>query len=284
MHPVTRFAAATLAISVLMSSPAQARTSGGAHTTTDGISTQATRQEVQQTKPTSGAPTKQPVCTYGAIADTPDAVRSTDSGEPAPLYDSTHSSTDGSWQWKTCTDATGNQKMSTVWIPKANPTALVQEAISEQSLPQPKISTSPPLPSGAVVNLPTWLWLNNADWHPVTATAAVDGFNVTAVATPVSVIWNMGDGKSVTCTGPGTAYDPTRPDASQHSDCTYAFTRSSVNQPGSAFQVTASVQWRTTWQASDGTNGQLAAITRTATIPISVREIQAVNVAPTGGW
>jgi hypothetical protein len=274
---------ATLA-TALISTPAGAATSGGAYTTKDGISTQANKQE---TTPRSGGSTSsvpQPVCTYGVIEEGPNTVVATPDGSFAPLYDSTHSSTNGSWQWKECTDAAGNISMSSVWIPRANPVVLAQQAISAQSLPLPQIATSPSSGAGAIVNLPTWLWIDSAQWSTVTATAAVDGFSVTATASPTAVTWSMGDGKSVTCNGPGTAYNPGLPDSAQRTTCSYSYAKSSASQPNDRYTITASVQWQTTWQASDGTSGQLDTISRSSVTDLTVREIQAVNVTPTGGW
>ena len=39
-----------------------------------------------------------------------------------------------------------------------------------------------------------------------------------ATATPTKVVWDMGDGSTVTCDGPGTPYDPNDPNA--HLACT----------------------------------------------------------------
>lgn len=285
MQSVGRICIAAVALVTLIAPAADAATSGGAYTTRDGISTQAQRQETAPaTASKNVSTTPQPVCTYGVITDNPSAIRANDDGSYAPLYDSTHSSTDGSWQWKQCTDPAGNVSLTSVWIPKADPKVLAQQAISEQSLPALPIATNPAIGAGAVVNLPTWLWVDPNQWRAITATAAVDGFSVTATARPISVVWNMGDGKTVTCNGPGTAYDPNRPDTTQSSQCTYAYAKGSATQPDGKYVVTAAVQWQTTWRASDGTNGQLGAISRVSTTTLPVREIQAVNVAPSGGW
>ena len=58
------------------------------------------------------------------------------------------------------------------------------------------------------VNLPTFLWVDNAQWHPVSATANDGVKAVTATAVPASVVWTMGDGGSTTCAGPGVAWRP----------------------------------------------------------------------------
>jgi hypothetical protein len=54
---------------------------------------------------------------------------------------------------------------------------------SELNLPAPTVSTAP---SGgkAIVNLESWLWIDPAQWTPITATATAGGITATATATP----------------------------------------------------------------------------------------------------
>jgi hypothetical protein len=63
---------------------------------------------------------------------------------------------------------------------------------------------SPPASRGAVVNVPLWLWIDNGQWAPTSATASVDGLSVQTTATPDRVIWSLGTGDEVVCDGPGT--------------------------------------------------------------------------------
>ena len=58
----------------------------------------------------------------------------------------------------------------------------------------------------AAVRLPVWLWVAPAAWQPQSKTAQVPGEPVTATATPVLASWPMGDGRTVTCHGPGIPY------------------------------------------------------------------------------
>ena len=52
-------------------------------------------------------------------------------------------------------------------------------------------------------------------------------------ATPHSLTFSPGGRlAAVTCTGPGTAYNPRQPAAAQHSPCTYTYTQSSDGLPG----------------------------------------------------
>lgn len=129
--------------------------------------------------------------------------------------------------------------------------------------PTPKFS-----PTTSVVGVQTWLWLQSG-WASQSATASVPGLSATVTAQPTSVEWSMGDGGREDCDGPGKAWDPNQPDAS--TDCSYSY------PVAGHFTVTVTVYYRTSWSASDGTAGQLAAITGRTEVPITVDEIQAVN-------
>jgi hypothetical protein len=69
------------------------------------------------------------------------------------------------------------------------------------ALPSPVILSSPAETALQLTNLPTWLWINPAEWVPESKTATVPGESVTA--TWISVTWHPGDGSKVTCHGAG---------------------------------------------------------------------------------
>ena len=71
----------------------------------------------------------------------------------------------------------------------------------------PVIRSSPAQNALQLTNLPTWLWINPAEWVPESKTATVPGESVTATATPVSVTWHPGDGSTVTCQGAGPVHE-----------------------------------------------------------------------------
>ena len=86
------------------------------------------------------------------------------------------------------------------------PGVLAQLAVKYLNLPDPVIRSSPAPGALQLTRLPVWLWVAANVWQPQSKTAQVPGEAVTATATPVSASWAMGDGKTVTCKGPGTAY------------------------------------------------------------------------------
>jgi hypothetical protein len=72
------------------------------------------------------------------------------------------------------------------------PVVVAQQAGSRFTLDSPRIATSPPAGAAQLVQLPTWLWINSADWQPQHATASVPGVSVTTNATPTTVTWMWG--------------------------------------------------------------------------------------------
>ncbi|MFJ6901517.1 hypothetical protein [Streptomyces hokutonensis] len=172
-----------------------------------------------------------------------------------------------------------------VWIPDAQqqggvarptPAQLAQVARSQLRLPSPKVEANPA--GEQLVNLPTWMWLERGNWVPVSATASVPGVSVTAVARPKSVVWVMGDGASVTCTGPGTPYGSASNPKRASPDCGYTYRTSSAGQPDSAFAVSATVHWTVTW-AGAGQTGVFPDLTTESDADFRVAESQALNNA-----
>jgi hypothetical protein len=154
-----------------------------------------------------------------------------------------------------------------------SPENVAAVAKSRLRLPSPTLAANPQRLQ--LVQLPTWLWLSSG-WAPVSATASVPGLAVTAIATPTSVTWSMGDGSIVTCMGAGTPYAArTAPEASSP-DCGHVYRRSSANQAGQAFPVTATVHWTVSWSGA-GQGGTFPDITTTGSATFRVAESQALN-------
>ncbi|WP_246272496.1 hypothetical protein [Amycolatopsis acididurans] len=169
-----------------------------------------------------------------------------------------------------------------VWIPDGqqpgaaalpSPAELAAMARKQLRLPMPTVAANPA--GDQLVNLPTWLWLSTG-WGPVSATASVPGVSVTAVATPTSVTWSMGDGSTVTCTGAGTPFQPGADPRAPSPDCGHTYRSSSANQPGQTFPVTATVHWTVAWSGA-GQGGTFPDMTTTGTAAFRVAESQALN-------
>ena len=129
------------------------------------------------------------------------------------------------------------------------------------------------------MNLATWLWVDPASWGAQSSQVSVPGVTVTATARPERVVWDMGNGDHVICHGPGVAYDTSRPEATQRSDCTYTYRRSSAGQPQQRYVMTATVEWSAWWTAVGVPGGGgLPGLRRSASAAIRVAEVQAINV------
>ena len=183
----------------------------------------------------------------------------------------------GQWARWDCSDGTAG----IAWLPDNRPVVapvvLAREAYRYLPLPPPRIRTNPPADRDQLVNLRTWLWVDPASWGSRKATASVPGLSATVTAVPVSVTWTMGEGSQVVCHGPGTAYDPRRPEAAQHPACAYTY-----RHAADAYQVTATTTWRISWVAHGvQAAGTLPPVTRTSpSTPLRVVEVQAINNQP----
>ncbi|WP_416968275.1 hypothetical protein [Streptomyces sp. 4F14] len=159
-------------------------------------------------------------------------------------------------------------------VPQPSPAQLAQIARDQLRLPSPRIEASPA--AEQLVQLPTWLWLDRQTWGAVSATASVPGVSVTAVARPTSVLWDLGDGGSVTCDGPGTSYDASVNPNSPSPDCGYTYRRSSAGRPGEAYAVSATVRWTVTWSGA-GESGVFPGLATESVAEFRVAESQALN-------
>ena len=146
-------------------------------------------------------------------------------------------------------------------------------ALERLELSDPVVRFNPP--GDQLVGLQSWLWVDTP-WAPAAVAARVTGVTATVTASPRFVVWDMGDGHTLTCRGPGLGYDASKPPDQQASDCSYAYESPSHTQVGGAYQVTATVTYAVTWQATDGTGADLGPVTRSTTTPVRVVEVQAV--------
>jgi hypothetical protein len=202
--------------------------------------------------------------------------------------------TPGGWYSATCINQlTGAVTTETEWIPNASgtatpgvdPYAVARQAERSLKLPPPAVRFSPAAES--IVNLPTWLWIDAGIWHSYSVTASVGSVSATAVATPSSVAWSMGDGDVVTCDGPGTPFDPAEPASEQSTACAYTYTLSSAGQPtpdgnpnDDAFDVVATIAWSVSWSATDAVGGgALPALSTSTPTTVRVGQVESVDSA-----
>ncbi|MFZ0666158.1 MAG: hypothetical protein WAM97_10410 [Acidimicrobiales bacterium] len=166
--------------------------------------------------------------------------------------------------------------------PQERPYQVAESAESTLTLPAPSIETNPA--QTAIVNFPTWLWVDPAVWHVWTTTATAENISATAIATPVQIDFDMGDGSRVVCNGPGEAFDEQRPPAAQTTGCSYTYTRTSayresgVDTASPYFVVTAQILWDVTWvSVGEPGGGTLPPLTTTSSIDLGVEQIQSLG-------
>jgi enoyl reductase len=169
-------------------------------------------------------------------------------------------------------------------IPQAITTeVLAQLAYAEIRVPSTEVNLAPQ--DTTKVNLPTWAWLDAAEFRPVSVTASVPvlGIQATTTAEPVSVRIDPGTADAETYPASGVCeiqndrigepYAPGRADRTP--PCGVTYLRSSGDD---SYRLTATVTWKIHWTGTgvageqplpDGTFG--------AEQDVVVQEIQAVN-------
>ena len=175
------------------------------------------------------------------------------------------------------------------------PSSVVVDRLAERALtvPVPAASFSPDEAIAQVVGLETWIWLDEAQTEPRSATACVGpgGYAcVTVHLSFVSVAADMGDGSDVLdCAGAGTAYEPALAEADQRETphCGHVYTDVPEAE---TYGVTVAAEWAPTWSCLydadlDGVRetgcggGVLPPLVRIAPpAPLEVIELQSVAV------
>lgn len=158
-----------------------------------------------------------------------------------------------------------------------DPRALAQTAISRMGLAAIRIGSFPhtvdrsPMSLG-VVGRNVWMWVDGATastFGPITQSVTERGFTVTATAEVVEVVWDMGNGDSVSC-GEGTPYPASTDDDPASPDCGYVYTTDGH------YLITATTHWAINW-AGIGQAGTIP-MQLTTSETLSIAEIQVVNI------
>lgn len=171
----------------------------------------------------------------------------------------------------------GTMLVTTGGAPAVTPQQLAQIAVADLIIPGPDPATAPPAGKDGLVGLPEWFWVPPAEWHQVqTAPVRAGPVWAVATATPQTVVFSPGGGlASVSCPGPGTAYDPQLPLAAQHTDCSYTYGQPSAGQPGNAYAAAVTVLWNVSWVGSGGAGGTVATgrpVTAPLELPVAAGE------------
>jgi len=162
--------------------------------------------------------------------------------------------------------------------PPVSPEVIRDVAAARVVPPVPVPETSPPLSRQTFVQIPTWLWLDEATWVPIEASETRGFTTVTVRATPIEAGWVMGDGGEVTCAGPGVVWVSGM--AEDATDCSYTYLHSTYGEPEGRFAASVTVSWEFEWWINDNPQGVFGTVDVSAPFAVAVGEIQALE---TGG-
>ncbi|MBZ6288074.1 hypothetical protein KVH28_31545 [Streptomyces olivaceus] len=165
------------------------------------------------------------------------------------------------------------------------PEILAQLAYARIKVPDTSVTLAPG--DATKVNLPTWAWLDNAEFDEVSVTASLDvgGVNIQATTTakPVALKLEPGTPDAETypasgeCTinADGSIGEPyAKGKADRTPPCGIKYLRSSGN---GAFDLRATVTWEVAWTGSGGAGGDLPDGTFGNDQEVVVQEIQSIN-------
>jgi enoyl reductase len=162
------------------------------------------------------------------------------------------------------------------------PKILGELAYNEIRVPSTKVTLAPA--NATKVNLPTWAWLDGAQFKPVSVTASIPvlGISATTTAEPVSLKIDPGTADAQTYPASGVCQinggrigEPyAKGKADQTPPCGVKYLRSSGN---GTYPLKATITWKIHWIGSDGTGDDLPDGAFGATQNVTVQEIQAVN-------
>ena len=196
-----------------------------------------------------------------------------------------HAPGDGAIYVRWCGAATGfDRNAGAVWMantpagaPPVDPAALAQQLIAELTLKPPVVRLAPPSGTEGLIGLPVWMWSEQSQdvTGPVGDSMTAGAVTVSLWATVTKVVWDMGDGNSVACAGPGTPYTSSA-GSSASPDCGHVYELPSRDQPNGVYTVTATSTWTIAWQGG-GQSGQQTLELTSEPAELAIRELYVLN-------
>lgn len=126
---------------------------------------------------------------------------------------------------------------------------LVPES-ARRAIDNPEIFVSPP--DRGFVNLGMWLAVSNAEPITLVVGDRATGPWVEVTATLTTSAWNMGNGDTVTCGGPGVVLRAGDPGWNSIGEGPCGYTYRNATPDDDTVTVSATATWTVTWLASDG--------------------------------
>ncbi len=170
-----------------------------------------------------------------------------------------------------------------VWLPGPpdaglTPEAAAQAVVRRMKLQAADIGIVPEDKPGSIgaVGAPVYMWTTPgpATFGPQVLTGSAGGVTITATAKVDRIVWQMGDGTSVTCRTPGTVYKD-RYGFNDSPDCGHRYTQTSVGKPNNAYPVSATSYWVVNWTGPGGSSGRIT-LDLVSSTNIVVGELQAL--------
>lgn len=125
-----------------------------------------------------------------------------------------------------------------------------------------------------ITRFPTWLFVDETAWGPVSATASIPPLSITATATPVETTWIGGDRPEMVTCGSGTAFDLSLPFEDQTTDCAMSWIHSSAM---AEHELSLDVRWEVRFECSAICGaGPLPDIVTSSSRTVRVAEVQAL--------
>ncbi|MCO1595700.1 hypothetical protein M8C17_11045 [Micromonospora sp. RHAY321] len=157
-----------------------------------------------------------------------------------------------------------------------DPEELARRALASIKLLPARLRVAPRKSVGpGLVGLPVWMWATpSANYFgPLHASASDRDVTVSIEAKVDRIVWDMGNGETVPCDGPGTPYDAKGSHAGQPSpDCGY----DKGYPKAGTYRVGATTYWTVTWRGG-GESGEIPQTRTSGTVPIQINELQVVT-------
>lgn len=167
------------------------------------------------------------------------------------------------------------------WIKEATSADAAAAAHAEvtKRLPHLAPQLAPPLATGGVVNVNTWIGLDPP--AAVSVTATLPGLWATVTANAYDVSWSPGDGSTVDCGNLGVVWHPGMAKTWDDAPCgwtpKYPSLTQFTNATDLAYHGQFQVKWHVTWTGSDGRSGAYDDLTITTPTVYKVSEIQTIG-------
>ena len=176
-------------------------------------------------------------------------------------------------------------RLDNTWFVPNGETVIDPGAVAQQLLKRAPFELADaqiaPSPSyHTYINYLNWLWVAESQWHDVSLSLTLSGATVTLTAKPRYVRWDMGNGQSASCVGPGREWVK---GMSEDAPTNCSFTYSTMQDPeGDTWKVSArinyTVGWTCTGNCGGQTSGDLGDVTALAGEPTSITVLQRQTV------